>query len=193
MDLIWDGHRLIVAGPDSTARWNETVAGTEFIGLRFAAGLGPALLEVAADDLADRYVDLDEVWPTSAVRELTERVADDPESQLQRWLVARAVISRRDPLGPRVHAMASAGWSVATMAEEATMGPRHLHRRCLELFGYGPRRLARILRLCRALDVARTGTPWADVAAGCGFADQAHLAREAQSRTGATPTALLAS
>jgi AraC-like DNA-binding protein len=193
MDLIWDGRRLIVAGPDRTARWYETSAGAEFIGLRFSAGLGPALLQVAADDVADRSLDLDELWATSVVRKLTEQVADDPEAQLERWLIARARGSRLDPLGPRVQAMAAAGWSVATMAEEATMGARQLHRRCLSLFGYGPRRLARILRLGRALDVARAGMPWADVAAGCGYADQAHLARESRALTGATPSALLES
>ncbi|MGH4019104.1 MAG: helix-turn-helix domain-containing protein [Pseudonocardiaceae bacterium] len=52
------------------------------------------------------------------------------------------------------------------------------------VFGYGPRRLARVLRMGRALDEARTGAPLAQVAAGCGYVDQAHLSREVRALAG---------
>jgi AraC-like DNA-binding protein len=87
--------------------------------------------------------------------------------------------------------MAAAGTPVAAMAERAGLSARQLHRRCLPLFGYGPRRLARVLRLGRALEAARKGTPLAQVAAGCGYADQAHLSREMRALAGATPAGLL--
>ncbi|MBO0829033.1 MAG: helix-turn-helix domain-containing protein, partial [Streptosporangiales bacterium] len=59
-----------------------------------------------------------------------------------------------------------------------------LHRRSLTVFGYGPKTLTRILRMTRAVDLARTGTPFATVAAATGYADQAHLARDVRSLTG---------
>ncbi|MDQ2876700.1 MAG: hypothetical protein M3Y33_18625 [Actinomycetota bacterium] len=54
LDLIWDGRALIVAGPDSAARWHESRAGNACTGLRFHRGAGPALLQVPASDLLDR-------------------------------------------------------------------------------------------------------------------------------------------
>jgi AraC-like DNA-binding protein len=87
--------------------------------------------------------------------------------------------------------MATAGVPVAAMAEQLGMSARQLHRRCLPVFGYGPRRLARVLRMGRALDEARAGLPLASVAADCGYADQAHLSREVRALAGDTPMALV--
>ncbi|PWR09330.1 AraC family transcriptional regulator, partial [Micromonospora acroterricola] len=71
------------------------------------------------------------------------------------------------------------------------LAPRVLHRRCQHLFGYGPKTLTRILRMRRALAVARSGVPLAEVAARCGYADQAHLTRDVRDLAGVPPTALL--
>jgi AraC-like DNA-binding protein len=78
------------------------------------------------------------------------------------------------------------------MADQLGLSARQLHRRCLPVFGYGPRRLSRILRMTRALDQARAGLPLAEVAAVCGYADQAHLTRELTALAGAPPKSLLA-
>jgi AraC-like DNA-binding protein len=59
-----------------------------------------------------------------------------------------------------------------------------LHRRSLDAFGYGPKTLARMLRLQRALAAARSGVPLADTAMRTGFADQAHLSREVRALAG---------
>jgi AraC-like DNA-binding protein len=87
--------------------------------------------------------------------------------------------------------MAGTGTPVAAMADRLGLGTRALHRRCLPVFGYGPRRLARVLRLGRSLEAARAGAPLAQVAADCGYVDQAHLSREVRDLTGTTPTRLL--
>jgi AraC-like DNA-binding protein len=191
LDLLWDGSRLFVAGPDTAARWHQGPPHACYVALRFSGGAGPALLGVPADELRDRAPALDELWPAAAARVLAERVAADPVTALEAWAAGRAATSAPDPLGPRVLAMAAAGTPVAQMAERAGLSARQLHRRCLPLFGYGPRRLARVLRLGRALEAARKGTPLAQVAAGCGYADQAHLSREVRALAGATPAGLL--
>jgi AraC-like DNA-binding protein len=66
-----------------------------------------------------------------------------------------------------------------------------LHRRCLDAFGYGPKMLARVLRMNAALDRARAGLALAEVAAVSGYADQAHLTREVKALAGVTPSVLL--
>ncbi|MET7968966.1 helix-turn-helix domain-containing protein [Micromonospora sp. NPDC005305] len=96
-----------------------------------------------------------------------------------------------DPLGARVAARLAAGATVAATAAEVGLGARALHRRSRLLFGYGPKTLARILRMRRALDLAGGGTPLAEVAALAGYADQAHLTREVTELAGVPPTRLL--
>jgi AraC-like DNA-binding protein len=192
LDLLWDGRRLAVAGPDTAARWHASPPGTCYAALRFAGGTGPALLGVPADELRDRTAYLDELWPGAAARELGERVAADPAAALTDWAARRsAALEPVEPLGSRVLSMAVIGTPVAEMADRLGLGVRQLHRRCLPLFGYGPRHLSRVIRLNRALASAWGGTPLAAVAAGCGYADQAHLSREVRALVGATPSDLL--
>lgn len=130
-------------------------------------------------------------WPSAEARLLAERVAADPVTALEVWAVERVASCELDPLGPRVLTMAAAGAPVAAMADRLNLSARQLYRRCLPLFGYGPRLLVRVLRLGRALDQARTGAPFARVAADCGYVDQAHLSREMRALAGTTPTGLL--
>lgn len=191
LDVIWDGQRLFVAGPDSTARLHTGPASSTYVGLRFGRGHGPALLGVPADELVDRTPDLAELWPGRPARVLTEQVAADPVTSLERWAARRLATLELDPWGSRVFGMAAAGLPVALMADRLGYGARQFHRRCLPLFGYGPSRLARVLRLGRAVERARTGAPLARVAADCGYADQAHLTRETRALAGVTPTGLL--
>jgi AraC-like DNA-binding protein len=190
LDLLWDGERLFVAGPDSTARCHTSAGGTCYVGLRFSGGMGPALLGIGADEVLDRTPDLDEVWPGAEAHQLAERVAADPVAALETWAVTRAGACELDPLGPRVLAMASGQTPVAVMADRLGLSARQLHRRCLPVFGYGPRRLGRVLRLGRAVDQARRGRPLAEVACEAGYVDQAHLNREVRALAGTTPTTL---
>ncbi|KJY44362.1 hypothetical protein VR46_20910, partial [Streptomyces sp. NRRL S-444] len=97
-----------------------------------------------------------------------------------------------DPLAARVAAGLRAGESVAAVAAAVGLGARQLHRRSLDAFGYGPRTLGRVLRLQRALELARRGLPQAEVAYRAGYADQAHLAREVRALAGTTPGAYAA-
>jgi AraC-like DNA-binding protein len=190
LDLIWDGGRLFVAGPDSTARRHLSAAGTSYAALRFAGGTGPQLLGIPAHHLLDQTPDLAEMWNPHAVRRLTARVAPDPGRALNDWLIERAAQRPLDPWGSRVLALTRAGLPVAAIAERIGISPRQLHRRCLPVFGYGPARLARITRLGAAITRMRAGAALAEVAAQCGYADQAHLCREVRALVGTTPTAL---
>jgi AraC-like DNA-binding protein len=190
LDLLWDGTRLFVAGPDTAARRHRSPAGATYVALRFSGGLGPTLLNVPADELRDRTANLDELWPGRQARVLTEQVEADPATVLEAWVVTRAARCDQDPLGPRVLSMAKAGTPIALMAERLCISPRQLHRRCLPAFGYGPKHLSRIMRFQRALEEVRCGMPLAQVAVAGGYADQAHLSREVRALAGTTPRGL---
>lgn len=120
------------------------------------------------------------------VRRLTDRIttADRPATALESLALERA--APPDPELRRLVAVLAAGRAVAATADELGIGARQLHRRSLAAFGYGPKTLARILRMQRALGLARGGTTFVDTAARTGYADQAHLAREVREFTGST-------
>ncbi|MEU4657675.1 helix-turn-helix transcriptional regulator [Streptomyces sp. NPDC023723] len=193
MDLLWHEGRLLVAGPDTRGYATEG-GGTRWAGVRFPPGTAPALLGVPAHEVRDRRVPLADLWPAAEVRRLTARVgaAPDPVLGLELAALSRAAdADPPDPLLSRIAAALDAGRPVARTADELGLGARRLHRRSLAAFGYGPKTLARVLRLQRALALARTGVPLAETAARSGYADQAHLTREVRELTGARPTELL--
>ncbi|MEV2250664.1 DUF6597 domain-containing transcriptional factor [Streptomyces sp. NPDC050147] len=194
MDLLWTGGRLLVAGPDTRAYRPESHGAARYVGIRFYPGTAPAFLGVPAHELRDRRVDLADVWPSAEARRLTERMdaARDPAAVLESAALARADGSPPpDPLLAHVVKSLDAGRSIASTAEEAGVNARLLHRRSLAAFGYGPKTLARVLRLQRALALARGGLAYAETAAVAGFADQAHLARDVKELTGVPLSRLL--
>jgi AraC-like DNA-binding protein len=96
-----------------------------------------------------------------------------------------------DPWAPRLVGWLREGRSVRSAADRSGLSERQLHRRCLPLFGYGPKTLGRVLRFDRALALARSGRPFAEVAADAGYADQAHLSREVRALAGVPLRALV--
>ncbi|GAA1313144.1 AraC family transcriptional regulator [Planotetraspora silvatica] len=193
MDLIWADGELMIAGPDTEAHLASDPAGTRYVGLRFAPGTGPAILGAPAHELRDRRVPLADLWPAVRVRRLAGHLHAVLESGTLTDLGAamEQVAGDRyqqagppDPVVANMVALVRAGLPAAGVAEATGISERQLHRRCLTAFGYGPKTLGRILRMNRAVDLARTGTSFATVAAVAGYADQAHLARDVKALTG---------
>ena len=191
MDLLWTEGRLLVAGPDTHA-YVPGGGPARWAGLRFHPGTAPAFLGVPAYELRDQRAELADLWPAAEVRRLRARVdaAPDPATALEEIALERPADA--DPLLRRLVAALDAGHPVAATADELGIGARQLHRRSLAAFGYGPKTLARILRLQRALALARADVPFAQTAARSGFADQAHLARDVRELAGMTLGRLLA-
>ncbi|WAP58245.1 helix-turn-helix domain-containing protein [Streptomyces sp. S465] len=207
-DLIWSdagpAGELFVAGPDTRAHLASGPPGSRAVGLRFAPGTGPAVLGVPAHELRDQRVPLAALWPDAEVRRLAERIAEGigegiggriagrgagreaaPGRVLEEAALGRLRTAEPpDPVLAAIVAGVSRGTGVARIAAAVGLGERQLRRRSLAAFGYGPRTLGRVLRLNRALDLARTGVRFAEVAAAAGYADQAHLAREVRTLTG---------
>ncbi|MFG2985215.1 helix-turn-helix domain-containing protein [Streptomyces sp. NPDC048258] len=195
MDLLWADGRLLVAGPDTGPHPAGEVPGGAFAGIRLAPGTAPALLGVPAHLLRDRRVELADLWPAREVGRLAGQVAayGDPRAGLEALAARRAAdTGPPDPLAAEVTARLRAGEGVARIAAAVGLGERQLHRRSLDAFGYGPRTLGRVLRLRRALALARAGMAYAEVACVAGYADQAHLAREVRALAGTTLSAYVA-
>lgn len=186
LDLICFNGKLIVAGPDTVAHLTSDAAGANYWGVRFAPGQGPGIIGVPAHELRDQRVDLADMWPAATVRRWEERAAADPVAALEQMAAERAAERdvEADPSIAGVVAELQSGATVAAVAAATSWSERQLLRRSLDAFGYGPKTLARILRLNRALAMARDGIPFATVAARAGYTDQAHLSHEVKALSG---------
>ncbi|MGV9666649.1 helix-turn-helix domain-containing protein [Nocardia niigatensis] len=194
MDLLWIDGRLSVAGPDTRAYRPAPGFAARISGIRFFPGAAPALLGVPAHELRDARADLADLWSPVALRRASELLAraSDPAAGLE--AIARWRANEADAADPTVRFIVTSlgsGMSVSATAEELGTGPRRLHRLSLAAFGYGPKTLGRVLRMQRALALARSGMGLAEVAASVGFADQAHLTRDIREFSDMSPRQLL--
>lgn len=197
MDLVWSAeHGLFVAGPDEHAQQPAAATGN-FAGFRFAPGTAPAVLGVPARDLVNRRVALAELWTPRRARAIAARVeaaaarGADPGAALEEAVLG--LLGEAAPADPLLRLLAEAAGEnrpLTRTARESGTSERLLYRRALTGFGYGPRTLARVLRLQRTLPLLDAGLPLAETAVRAGYADQPHLSRELKALTGLTPRAL---
>ena len=195
IDIVWtEGAGTQVVGPNTRAFLVPLAAGTRVAGVRLHPGAAPSLLGVDAVALRDAQVPIDEAWGDDGLRlaqTLDDR--DDHRGVLLSVLAQRAPASA--PPDPLVRAavarLRAPQLGVAALARELCVSERQLRRRFEAAVGYGPKRLARVLRLGRALAAADAGEELARVAADAGYADQAHFTHDCRSLAGLAPSALL--
>lgn len=148
-------------------------------------------------ELAERMVPLDDLGDP-AISDLGERLGGERSWQRRFRLAEAALLPRllgsggASPAVARAYAriVATGGdVRVADLAGEAAWSRKHLAARFREEVGLTPKTVARIARFGRAQALAANGgaTGWADLAAACGYADQAHLVREYTALAGSTP------
>lgn len=158
-----------------------------------AGALG--LLGLPAGQLAGRLLTLEETVPS--LRHLPEQLAETPHDK-RRDLVARTVAQELARRGaPRVRAEVSRavagltrGFSVQAVADDVGYSRRHLTSLVRAETGLAPQQVRRIARFEAAHRIIGH-LPLAEVAATCGYADQAHLSREWSALAGCTPTTWL--
>jgi AraC-like DNA-binding protein len=200
LDIMWFGDRLVVAGPDTGARWVPIPTGGQVAAVRFRPGAATDALGLPVDELRDQTVPMGELWGSAGG--LAERLAAATDGPTRVRILQATVRDRLaglpapDPLpGGLVAALGRTGAGprgVAALARELGVSERHLHRRAVAAFGYGPKMLDRVLRLQRFLALARGGPAGlAELAVRAGYTDQPHLTREARALTGVTPGTLL--
>lgn len=159
------------------------------------------LFGVPAAELWDLSLELSEVVG-SAGRELWERiqVATGWEERfalcdevLTRLAADRLVLPELDHSWRAL--VASGGrMTVGELTARTGYSRQHLARRFRSEFGLTPKLAARVIRFERAqqrLRAARSSEALAEIAAACGYFDQAHLNRDFAELAGCTPTELL--
>jgi AraC-like DNA-binding protein len=171
----------------------------DLIGVRFHTGRAGAALRIPMWELQDRLIagssvvaGLDRLVDTLRNTAQGERL-DHLSGGLRRCLAAVDV----GALASVDHALAMIEShhgcvAIETLAARIGITRRHLERQFREYVGLGAKHVARITRIHAVLDLLqqRPSMSGAEIAAACGYSDQAHLIRECQELAGRTPQRL---
>jgi len=201
IDVLWMDGRLVVAGPDTRAMPLARRPAALFVGIRLRPGVAPSLLGAPASALLDARIDASDVLGDRA-KALSDGLAGAPSAReaaghltvhVAKWLrwshspdeVVQGAIATLRRTGPPK--------TIAGVAADLGVSERQLHRRFVVAVGYGPKLLARILRLQRFVTHASRpdAPPLAQLAWAAGYADQPHLSRECQDLAGVSPATLV--
>jgi AraC-like DNA-binding protein len=188
-----------VAGPRTRAMFKNATGVARAVSLQFKPGWSVPLLGVAASELTDRIVPLEDIWGRSgadlcrellaarSVPEVVDRLSHAFALRTQKaFEPASARLARR-----AVRLLEGGQVRVESVAEQLGVTARHLRRAFTESVGIGPKDFARTVRLQRAVQMAATSRDWAGIAAGAGYYDQAHLIADFRDLVGLTPGAFL--
>ena len=149
-------------------------------------------------ELTSRMIRLDDLGDV-AVRELADRLAEaggwhERIRLAERFVIARIAGSDR-AIAPetlrayREIAKRRGDLRMADIARDLGWSRKRLVTEFREQIGMAPKTFARVVRFGHATDLAnRPGiSGWAEIAAACGYADQAHMTREFVEFSGAPP------
>lgn len=202
VDLLWHEGSLRIAGPDRRAYLAPFSMGAVSSGVRFRPGAARAMFGVGGETLTGGSQLAAGVLGSEEAERLGEALAAAATGArpalLRRWAGTR--ISAGVARDPAVAAVADAltvdpTLRVSVLADRVGYSERQLRRRMQAEVGYGPKLLARVLRLQRVVRLASEDEPrslsLADLASAGGFVDQTHLSHEAADLGGVTASVLL--
>lgn len=188
-----------LVGPRMTAIENRPSGACWTVGATLRPGAVPALFGCPSHAVRDAVLDLDVIWGPglAAVRDQIAAQRDVPRA-LRVWEGALLGRCRGDD-GPRTQRARAVlrllseqpRESIGGVADRVGVTRQHLARELHRVVGLAPgevRRLRRFERLVGSID-SRAPVRWAELAAGAGYADQAHMARDFRSLAGLVPTA----
>jgi len=198
MDLVWFGGQApVLAGPADGFQLIDLAAGLRVLGVRFRPGAA-VLVGPPAHELLNLHVASHDVL-TRAGRELADwrRPEGLANAEVRAGLFERLGRALADAGAPDPVSVGAVRWlaghpegRIEQFARASGLSARQLQRRMRAAVGCGPKQLQRILRLQRALQLARAHRSLAGLAATAGYADQAHLCREARELAGLPASAL---
>lgn len=186
-----------IGGARSRFHLREVPQRARSVGMMIRPGAAGVLFGIPASEFAERHTSLEEVWGNDA-HALRDRLLETRSATqlLDRFehFVSRKLCARRAPhpaVSEALHRFGSGsmGWQVRLVQRDSGLS----HRRFIELFrrdvGLSPKRFCRVLRLGRALQLAKQkNLSWAAIAAAAGYSDQAHLVRDFREICGLAPT-----
>lgn len=193
---------VFYSGPSDRYVVTETDGAQEGLVVELTLPGARRLLSRPLNELGDRMITLSDLLGPR-VDEILGRIIEAATPAARLALLETAIEARIADAGDRGTRDIEWAWNlqharggrvpVAQLADAVGCSRKHLAVRFDREFGLPPKLLARIMRFDRAIRIMRCGElkSWSDLAAECGFSDQAHMAREFVAFAGDPPTALL--
>jgi AraC-like DNA-binding protein len=186
---------LFFEGPQSEGFTTSSEYG-EVVGVKLRFGAARAVMGLPAKQLRDLRVPLEVLWG-GAGRALSDRMANAGSALEKLRLLEAELVRRLGGANPNESAAIRAvelieqtegQLLISELCDRFGCSKRGLLYRFDEYAGLSPKQYARIVRIRTC--VARLRNPpagWAELAAECGFYDQAHLVREFRALLGQPP------
>ena len=192
---------VMIAGPATTFYDLRADKECMFAGLRLRPGAAAAVLGQPVNELSDRRLPVDSGFGVSSYLSADKVFA--ATTPMQRMAALQSMVTgylaAAEPVVDTTVTRAVAilqqrpDRPVSSLAAAVDLSERQLRRRFETAVGYGPKRLGRILRFQRLLDLirARGGRiGWAELAIEANYADQSHMINECRALAGMSPAAL---
>jgi AraC-like DNA-binding protein len=157
------------------------------------------LTGVPAGELRERTVGLEDLFGPEAEL-IAEELYELPDPGARFAALDRELLRRVAAAPPHPHPDVEFAWqllracggrmTIEELARRLGCSRRHLARRFAEEVGASPKQAARLIRFEAARRQIRERLPLGRIAVDCGYADQAHMAREFRELAGAPPSAV---
>jgi len=190
-------HGSWFSGPHSKFIIIDTAPDASMIGAHFRPGGASAFTGLPLDEVRNSVVDLDAVW-TDGPRSLRDQLLEAATPFAKFRILEEALLAHWRKVAPRHRAVLYAlehftrqpqGITVGKVTNEIGLSPR----RFIEVFtgqvGMTPKMFCRVRRFQQVLNEIRhsRNVVWTDIAADCGYYDQAHFINDFKEFCGVTP------
>ena len=192
----------LVCGPHSNCFVIDTDQQQSLIGIHFKPGGAFPFFKMPASELHNLHVSLENLWGHEA-RLLRERLLEAQTPQMKFQVLEECLLEQAfRPLQRHRavdHALAlfrniHTAPAIAELADEIGISSRRFIQLFSSEVGLTPKLFARVRRFQNVLLQLRNAAEidWADLAAGCGYFDQAHFIHDFKDFSGINPSTYLA-
>jgi AraC-like DNA-binding protein len=189
--------RFRITGPQSRAVRLRPYGPVGGVMVRLRPEAAARVTGAAMHEFHDAAFSIDDVFRPAEVSRLDERLAEAAGPAVRVAAVQAFLLRhlRDDDQESVAHHAArllrhDPSLSVRHLASRLDVSERHLSRRFVNEIGVPPKQFARIARIGKVVAAGRgADTDWSNVAASCGFSDQAHMIHEFNAMVGRPPDA----
>lgn len=192
------GPGAVLTGARTTFEIIDTDEQEHIVGVVFQPGGAGPFFAMPASELSGPDVPLECLWSPAEVACLRERLLGAPTPAVALAILEATLAARFRPTppDPAVAAALAAfhraphAIRVEAVADAVGLSRKRLLERFRAAVGLTPKQFCRVRRFQQALAQAHRSedVDWADVAASCGYYDQAHFIHDFRGFSGLTPT-----
>jgi AraC-like DNA-binding protein len=188
----------VLCGPHSSFFVIDTAEQDSVMGIHFKPGGAFPFFKLPADELQNQHVSLEDLWGLEAGL-LRERLLEAPTPEMKFQLLEDCLVAQTSKPMERHRAVNQAlglfrnihtAPAMADVSDQIGISSRRLIQLFSNEVGLTPKLFCRVRRFQQVLHTLRTGTEfdWAEIAADCGYYDQAHFIHDFKAFSGINPT-----